>query len=207
MDIGANCGHVSISALKAFPEAKIICFEPVKETFDKLKELLMGYVPERAIYCQQIAISDFNGTADMNITNYSPANSLNATNSTYSHYNPEILPVKKETVQVSTLDNLLDKMPKKVDIVKIDVEGQEYEVLNGGTIFFKDRVDIIIIEISFQREQKGSSPTFLKVYNLLDAWGYELINMYDLDNRTYDDPNIIDNKMVVQVDCVFRKRR
>jgi hypothetical protein len=40
VDIGANHGAVALSALRTYPNAHIICFEPVKNTFDSLKNNL-----------------------------------------------------------------------------------------------------------------------------------------------------------------------
>lgn len=216
MDIGANEGHVTISAMNAFPNANIICFEPVKETFKTLQINLDPYYREnlkrslpRRIILRKVAISDFNGDAEINITTSNPANSLLDQNKCYAKYNPSVCETGKEKINVITLDSYIPSLPtdcKRVDIVKIDVEGLERNVINGGTMFFKYYVDMIIIEMSFQRETNPDDPGYLEIFNTLNVLGFQLINIFDVDNLTYDNPNIIDDTMVTQMDCIFRKR-
>lgn len=212
MDIGANEGYVAKSALESFPNANIICFEPVHKTYKKLVGNLAKYSdalrhPQRKVILEQLAVSDFNGDSTINITTFSPANSLLDQNLCYSQYNPYVKEAGHEKIKVITLDSYIQKLPcNQIDIVKIDVEGLERNVINGGQRFFKDYVDIILIEISFQRETDPNNQGYLDIFNKLDVMGFRLINIYDVNNATYDAPNIIDDIMVTQIDCVFRKR-
>src|SRR5687768_17470636 len=50
-DVGANVGQSALRFTAGFPEARIYCFEPVKETFSRLRENVSRY--ER-ISCYQI---------------------------------------------------------------------------------------------------------------------------------------------------------
>jgi len=205
MDIGANEGYVAKSALLSFKNSKIICFEPVSTTYNKLEANLSPF-HERAIL-KKMAISDYTGECEITITTYDPANSLMPQSKYYSHYNPSIKPIGKEKITVTTLDNLIPDLPVKYfDVVKIDVEGLELNVLKGGEKFFAECVDIIMLEISFQRESGWDHPNYLQIFNLLNSWGYRLINMYDVYNLSFDNENILDDMMITQIDCVFRKK-
>jgi FkbM family methyltransferase len=204
MDIGANYGSVAKSGLLSFNNSKVICFEPVSDTYKKLKQNLSSFA-ERTIL-HQIAVSDYTGESEINITTFNPANSLISQSQAYEHYNPSIKTIGREKVKVIKLDDFIPNLPSKhFDVVKIDVEGLEFNVLKGGEKFFHDYVDIIIIEISFQREFGGKHQNCVEIFKFLDSLGYRLINIYDVYNMTYDQEEVLDDMMTTQIDCVFRK--
>jgi len=205
LDIGANVGDVAIAALLSFENSKVICFEPVSTTYDKLAINLAPF-NERVI-TKKMAISDYSGESEINITSYPPANSLISQSKYYEHYNPVIKPLGKEKIIVTKLDDLIPSFPTQhFDIVKIDVEGLEFNVLKGGKLFFDNHVDIIMLEISFQREFGWDNPNYLQILNFLNSLGFRLINMYDVYNTTSDNRQIMDDMMLTQIDCVFRKK-
>jgi FkbM family methyltransferase len=202
LDIGANEGEVTKSALMSFPECHVVCFEPVEETFKVLEQNLEPFKDRVTLY--KYAVSDFVGMSTINITSFNPANSLSPQSKFYSHYNPNVKEVCKQKVAVRKLDHFIKEGSPKYDIVKIDVEGHELNVLRGGERFFKDYVDIVIIEISFQRDIDKYHQNYLEIFNTMNSYGYRLINIFDVNNMTYD-MDIIDDVMVTQIDCVFRK--
>jgi len=92
-------------------------------------------------------------------------------------------------------------MRQNIDIVKIDVEGHEIELLKGGEEFFSSFVDTIIIEVSFQRDTSWDNQLSLQIFNLLNDYGFSLINIFDVYNV-----DASQDMMIVQMDCVFRHR-
>jgi FkbM family methyltransferase len=204
MDIGANDGSVTKSGLLSFSNSKIICFEPVSETFNRLMQTLSSF-PDR-VTLHQLAVSDYEGESEIYITTFSPANSLITQSQTYEHYNPSVQSLGKQKVKVIKLDNFIQKLPSRhFDIVKIDVEGSELSVLKGGKKFFNECVDVIIIEISFQREFDSKKQSVFEIFDFLHSLGYRLINIFDVYNMTYDQEDVWDDTMITQIDCVFRK--
>ena len=205
MDIGANDGSIAKSGLLSFRESKVICFEPVSTTFNLLKQNLSAFGNRTILH--QMAVSDFNGESEINLTTCNPANSLIGQSKFYEHYNPSIKPLGKEKVKVIKLDDFIPDLPAShFDIVKIDVEGLELSVLRGGEKFFFKSVDMIMIEIAFQREFGWKHQNYLEVFKFLDSLGYRLINIYDVYNIAYDQEDVLEDMMITQIDCVFRKR-
>jgi len=200
VDIGANVGHTAIAALKSFPNANLICFEPVKATFSELQTNLAPFHEKVILF--NTALSSKSGTASINITTSSGANSIESQAPYHQFFNPTIREYATEEIETVRLDDIYKAFPSKnIDIVKIDVEGHEIELLKGGAEFFSNFVDTIIIEVSFQRDTSWDNQLSLQIFNLLNDYGFSLINIFDVYNADSSQ-----DMMVTQIDCVFRHR-
>jgi len=197
LDIGANIGDVTKSALISYPESNVICFEPVSSTFQTLKKNLSNY--SERVFLFNKALSDKQGTAEINITSFHGANSLEQQSKFHKHFNPQVKELSKETIEITRLDDISNKFPTNyIDILKIDVEGHELSVLKGGTEFISKHVDTIICEIALQRDETWQNQSIFEIFSLLHSLGFCLINCVDLHYSKNS------NLMLVQMDCVFR---
>lgn len=72
--------------------------------------------------------------------------------------NIESDPVKVEKVKITTLDFILEnqKVDKKKIGIKIDAQGSEYEILNGLSDKYLDRIEFIILENNILPRYKES---------------------------------------------------
>lgn len=199
LDVGANYGHVTIAGLTTYANSKAICFEPVKDTFQQLQTNLAPYGGRVVFYNQ--ALSDTNGTANINITSTHGASSIEAQSAFHMAFNPHVREIRQEEIELVRLDDVALNFPTDyIDILKIDVEGHELNVLKGGAGFISSRVDTIIIEIALQRDQSWEKQSVFEIFALLDNWGFRLINIYDL-HRVKNSSMVL-----VQMDCVFRHK-
>jgi FkbM family methyltransferase len=200
MDIGANVGDITISALNSFPEAQVICFEPVKSTFDELSNRLIPYLERVHLY--NCALSNSVGKGEINITNYPGANSIMPQAKLHQTCNPHVHEIGKEPISLVCLDDISDRFPcHDIDIMKIDVEGFEVNVLNGGTKFIADHVDLIIIEISLMRDISLEEQSVFDIFEFMKKAGFCLVNVFDVHHTENE------SVMLAQMDCVFRHRR
>ena len=134
LDIGAQVGIVSCYLGKKYPNIKIYAFEPVRENFDRLQRNL-----------------DTNG-----VKNVTPLNMAVTSNGRYvdmtgdlSHNSGSmtIYGKGKNEIRSLTLQNILDAYKiDKVKLLKIDVEGSEYEILESSKHLL-DRVGAVRGEI------------------------------------------------------------
>jgi len=202
LDIGANTGETAFAALKTYPEAKLFCVEPVKSTFAILKRKLRPY--RKRIKFYNCALSYKNGKSYINITSAPGANSLEKQAACHKENNPTVRELKKEKVKTFTLDFFSQKYfpNKKIDIVKIDVEGHEPVVLENGIKFIQKYVDTILIEISLQRDESEKKQNLFKILQILNLAGFCIVNVFDLFHQE-NNPK----KKLVQFDCVFRNTR
>ena len=197
MDVGANVGDVAIAGLMSFQNSKLIAFEPVTETFEELKKRLHEF--KDRIYIYDYALSDSNENGQINITTEHGANSIESQANFHKKFNPHVREIRKESIKLRKLDDIFEKFPtKKIDVMKIDVEGHELKVINGGINFISNNVDVIIIEISLMRDDSWESQAFINIFLKLNEMGFRLINIYDLHHA---------NSQLVQMDCVFRHKR
>lgn len=203
LDVGANQGHVALAALKSYPEARVVCFEPVKGLFDGLAVTLAPYKDRVTLRNQ--ALSDEAGEAEINLTTSGGANSLNPQAAFHKALNPQVKEIGKEKIKLVRLDDVCGELPSAdIDVLKIDVEGHELNVLKGGEKFIKSSVDTILIEVAFQRDPSWEKQSFLDIFNLLESWGFRLVNVYDVASTTsVASP---EDMLVAQMDCVFRHK-
>lgn len=198
LDVGANEGRVAAAALRTYPQCRVVCFEPVAGTFEALQKRLARY-GDRVVYFNE-ALSDVNAQAEINLTSFNGANSLQPQPDFHKSLNPHVRETGKEVITLSRLDDVADRLPaQKIDIMKIDVEGHELKVLQGGRDFIRRNVDTVIIEISMMRDTSWSQQAVFDIFALMKDLGFALLNVFDLHHANQSD------LLTVQMDCVFRK--
>lgn len=200
LDIGANVGDVTLKALKSYPKCKAICFEPVQQTFNILKQNLMGLEDRVLLYNKGLSITEED--LDIHITSFHGANSI-LPQSKLHKLATGVNEVRKEKIHLLKLDDISKEFPtKNIDIMKIDVEGFELNVLRGGFNFIKENVDIIMIEVAPYRIDDLASNYINDIFEFMKQAGFTLISVYDLAPMKYHR-----NLKLGQMDCVFRNNK
>lgn len=145
LDIGANTGQFAVEWQKIFPECKITSIEPNPYCKKSLKKIGVEYF--------QYGISDTIGELEL-ILPRAKSNSKGASFYKEINFNKlsdeEILKIK---VPVTTLDTLF---PNSIfDVIKIDVQGAELDVINGGKSIL-ERAVYVIMEVSLVPYNTGA---------------------------------------------------
>jgi len=174
VDAGANIGAISKELSYWFPTAKIMAFEPVKNTFDQLLKHLGNY--PNIIFFQK-ALGAFPGKITIDINRENTINSIKAT------YNSENI-IGKEEIEVVRLEEvLLEQQIDQIDIIKIDVEGFEFEVLEGqGSLI--NQTKIILLEVGYEREI--TKVHFSDVEAFMEQKGFMLCGIYETRRNLRD---------------------
>jgi FkbM family methyltransferase len=148
VDVGANIGEISmVSAKRTGPSGAVIAFEPVDEIADELQKNrdrnqlswlsvvrigLSDYVADQApvyAFCGQGKTKDEN----------------RGLGSLYSE-SAEGAPL--QLIRVTTLDAYLDQFPpRRIDIIKVDIEGAELPFLRGARETIRRYRPLLIIEV------------------------------------------------------------
>ena len=134
IDIGANKGSYTKSLLKRFPTIECHLFEPSEINFQELKNKFPGkniFINKKALSKtseERYLYSDKPGSGLSSLTK----RDLNEQNISFDI---------EEKVDVIRFDEYWTDLTKKIDFVKIDVEGHELDVLKGfGDLIYKIRV-------------------------------------------------------------------
>lgn len=200
LDVGANVGDVAVAALESYPYSHVICFEPVRGTFEELTKRLKPFAERVRLY--NSALSDTKEEGVINITTFHGANSISPQAKFHQDCNPHVRELGKEKIQLVRLDDIAAEFPSQIiDIMKVDVEGHELNVLKGGAKFISNNVDVIIIEISFMRDHSWDQQSVFEIFAFLKEAGFVLVNVIDVFHA--DDKPIL----LAQMDCVFRHKR
>ena len=146
LDIGANCGHVSLVLAKKIAEKKwnsrIVSYEPNPRIYDLLREnLQLNPGLSNGINLVNKGVGKEQGTLELQI----PLRNSGA-GSLVRNYEHE--PHEKYEIEIVSVDDsfLNNEMPVK--FMKIDVENFEYFVLTGATQTINKYKPAIYLEIS-----------------------------------------------------------
>ena len=144
VDVGANIGAYTILASKVV-QSKSIAFEPLPDTADRLKDQMQINRIDAVVDIRNMGVGDKKG-------------SLFFTNNNDTVNKVSLAGKGKNTtmVNVSTLDTELTKNNQY--FFKIDVEGFEYNVIEGASeVLSTNNVSAIIIELNGSGDEFGHS--------------------------------------------------
>jgi FkbM family methyltransferase len=164
-DVGANAGMVTLPVSKLVGQTGMVySFEPIPETFDKLKSnVSVNSLANVELYPFALGERSCLGEAGFEDTGNSGTTA--------------ILPGKDGTgIRIEPLDDLyLAGKIKRLDLIKIDVEGFEYNVLLGAAKVIEQFKPILFIEFNTALIQRiGNDPACL--VKMLYDWGYRLFD-------------------------------
>ena len=166
VDIGANCGYVSLLAASLLMERGVVyAFEPFPSTFRRLTRNL-ELNPSLNIVPHFVALSNAPGTCKL----HCGAGTHGATGMV-----PVSSGVEAVEVRCETLDHLSCELDLRGAFVKIDVEGAELLVLNGMTsVLASGCCRNILIEMHpRQIRELGGRPE--EIPTLVERFGYRLL--------------------------------
>jgi len=154
-DVGANIGIYSIYAALRNPKTTIYAFEPEYSNLNQLKQNIINNGLQSSIMPFSIGLGDNTGISYLHIQDITPGSALH-TMSTQSlkntHTGHEV--VWKEGVACFTIDDLCEMVGVRPTLIKIDVDGNETEILNGGKKTFNNKeLRSVYIEIDIKQVQ------------------------------------------------------
>ncbi len=143
LDLGANVGD--ITDLMSKGGAEVHAFEPEPETCAILRERFEG---RSNVHVHEAAVSDFDGTADLILQSsfkHDPLKASEASSIVHEFLrNDEVDPRR---VEVMDIRRILRKFKTPVKVMKIDVEGSEWSILEAmREAGLMDRAEAIFVE-------------------------------------------------------------
>ena len=174
-DVGANVGyHTTAFASRA---GQVISFEPNPQNFALLEQNTKDMA---GVTRYQAAVSNTQGTGY--ISDFDPA--------VYGNFGHMTMSTSGVEVPCMTLDSVNHAPP---DLIKIDVEGHEYEVLQGCAHLLKNRRPVIYYEAI-------ETPNLGEIYHMLTALDYRL---YWVCIRNYNPNNFLGEQQNIYLDSAL----
>lgn len=142
IDVGANRGQFAVFARHRWPDARLLCFEPIPTP----REVLISLASELGnAEVMPFAIADESGQRVMQVAEADDSSSLLTASASQLEAFPAAAKVDEVVVDARPLDDLLDLRDLRLPILfKIDVQGAEFEVLRGGSRLLESACDILI---------------------------------------------------------------
>jgi len=181
-DVGANIGELTLLFSRFVqPGGKVFSFEPCSATFDKLTTVcnLSG---RDNLELNHMALSDCNGIKEIYIYPEKQSGWNTLADRPLEYYGIYVKPVSREQVTPSTIDTFCQvKGITRIDLLKIDVEGAEYQVLLGARQMLKQkRVGCCVFEFGATTFDMGNTPEMIEKY--LAQVGYRIRNIIPGNN-------------------------
>lgn len=166
VDAGAFIGLVSLRLASRYPDARIIAVEPNPGILGYLKLNIEVNGLSNRIIVEEAALADRSGQGVLFVPRDSPVNA-SLSREYASRYGGENLDVV--SVRMKTLSDLVDEYKlDRIDILKLDIEGEESNVIQhiiASSILDRIRIGNIIIEAHGEDES-------ITLASLLRSRGY-----------------------------------
>lgn len=176
IDVGANVGLMSLQFAARVPHGRVYSFEPTNYAFKKLKKnLSLNPLLACRIFPHQVFISEKSGT-NTSMVAFSSWK-VDGTRNVSNHLVHLGSPKETTGVLVLSLDDFVEKNHlTRINLIKIDTDGYEYEVLKGARKAIKQFLPAIIFEITlYCLKEKGI--TFDLYFEYFTDLGYCLFDL------------------------------
>jgi FkbM family methyltransferase len=160
-DIGANVGMYSLWAWRQ--GAKVVAFEPESQNYAALNFNI--FLNKADVVAYPIALARFASLAPLHVTQFLAGSSCHTFGSKTDFRGAEMLPVFSQGAVGMPLDSLVPEQLPQPHHIKIDVDGNEYEVFCGAEETLR-KAQTVLIEIDSGR------PEHLRIIAGLEDMGF-----------------------------------
>ncbi len=177
VDVGANHGTWTREALKYFPDAYYTLLEPQYWLQNSVNDIL---TTNKKVTFHTVGAGAVSGNFKFTIHDRDDSCSF-----VYPAAEAAIQGFKQIELPVVTLNEFLaDSGLPSPDIIKIDAEGSDLEVLKGASNYL-GVTEVFMVEAGVVNKEFNNS--FYKIINFMEANGYRLFDLTDL-NRPFQPP-------------------
>jgi len=194
-DVGANTGQ-TVEWIRGFlPNAAIYCFEPIEDTFKKLK---INVISDKKVRIEQLAFGKIPGKKIVRLfEDFSYLNSLREDLMNSDEY------AKTEEITISTIDYYCsEKGITHIDFLKIDTEGYEIEVLDGAKkLLSSGGISMIYCEVGFQSSNSRNT-NFSDLIKYLEKMDFYFFSLYQLMSEGWGEGDYFGNALFVKKELI-----
>ncbi len=191
VDIGAHKGTYTDLIINNFETKKILMFEPQDIIFNYLKK---KYKNNENIRIFNKALSEKKEHLNFNLNKHDLTSSLSNLDpdNNYLKLKAKLFGTdakgmieKKMTIETSTLGSIMEEFNlKKIDLIKIDTEGHEFQVIKG----IKEKIkNIKYILVEFHNDEIYLSYNPSELHDYLTKNNFKLIDRFKFPFTTWED--------------------
>lgn len=171
-DVGANKGGWTASTLEYFPNANYVLFEPQQNLANDINNRFLN---KPNVQCFAVGVGNEKATLQFTIHDRDDSCNFRMTKE-----EAQAKGFQQMEVPVIAIDEFINEqnLPKP-DILKIDAEGIDLQVLEGAQETIKNHTEVVLIEVAVMNPSFDNSA--LKVMNQMDALGFKLFDITDLN--------------------------
>ncbi|ANE52813.1 FkbM family methyltransferase [Flavisolibacter tropicus] len=141
VDLGANVGLASLFFKSVSPQASILAVEPESKNFEVLQKNLKKIINSENIIAIKAAVNYVDGPLALKRERFAFNTKIDSS-------------FKGETIEGISLNTLFNRYNlRKVDLLKIDVEGFEHQIFSANLDWI-DKVENIIIEVHSEKDYR-----------------------------------------------------
>jgi FkbM family methyltransferase len=161
IDLGGNIGLFSLLTASLHPSARVLAFEPGAPNYAlfEMNRLANPALSDR-IELRKQAVGGTGRTAEWFFDEKNPGGSGLFSNEG-----------RRYPVEIISFADLIQSIPEPIALVKIDIEGSEYEIMAKTPAKVWERVQAISLELHSDPEQKMSETEFLKQF---ESYGFQI---------------------------------
>ncbi len=202
IDVGANIGYITaVAANEVGENGEVHTFEPVPIYFHYLEKIAI-FNKKYKIFTNKVALGNKKQIAKMQITlpPHTGGSSLILNNSSAK--------ITKKIIKVPVVrldDYIKNNSLSKISLIKIDVEGFEFQVLQGLENYLNSKNKKPVIIMEFTQNVYGSSIVLRNFENFITKHGYTARSIYNYKKhinirrikRTGDILLVPNNKLII----------
>ena len=175
-DVGASVGELTLLFSRFVGEGQVHAFEASSVVFERLRTVT-GAAACPNVFINHLAVAEAEGKVRLNVYDERHLGWNTLANRPLENYGIDVKPVAIEDVEATTIDNYCEREGiGKIDLLKIDVEGAEFQVLTGAHRMLREqRIACITFEFGQTTFDMGNDPDEIEAY--LIELGYKLRNM------------------------------
>ena len=183
LDVGANIGYYAVLAAdRVGTEGHVWAFEPLPEYYDRAESHVEANGFAERVTLLPYGLSSENQTIQISIGNSSATAAPVAGDDFRDTAN----------VEMRRLDEVANSLAlKKIDLIKIDVDGYEGHILEGASSVLRRDHPTILIEFS-RRNLEAIGTSVAQLREQLEALDYALYS--DHSGQRYDDESLFNEE-------------
>jgi FkbM family methyltransferase len=176
-DVGANVGELTLLFSRSVgAPGSVHAFEPTRRGFESLESVCRA-TSLRNVRLNRLALAEEEGPVSLHVYDDDYLSWTTRAVRPLEDYGIDVKPPTIEEAPATTADLYCERNGvAEIDLLKVDVEGAEFQVLAGAQrLLYERRVRCLTFEFGQTTFDMGNSPERIEAY-LRDA-GYELRNV------------------------------